>query len=77
MDGEHASAFLETGAPLGKTKQITAAGISDARNDLNYYSIVQADSHEAAAKLFADHPHLRIPTSRIEVVEIPRGPAGP
>jgi hypothetical protein len=71
---EHRGAFVETGAPLGKTKVVTASGVGDARNDLNYYAIVQAESHEAAASLFADHPHLQIPTSRIEVMPISQGP---
>jgi hypothetical protein len=34
------------------------------------YTIVQADSHEAASKLFEDHPHLGIPSASIEVMEI-------
>lgn len=68
---QHREAFVETGAPLGRTKRVTSAGIDDHRNDLNYYAIIQADSHEDAAALLADHPHLRIPTSCIEVLEIP------
>src|SRR5882724_10227175 len=59
------------GVPLGKTKSITALGITDTRNDLNYYCIVEADSHEAAAKIFADSPHMQIPDSSIDVMEIP------
>jgi hypothetical protein len=68
---EHRGAFVETGAPLGRTKRVTSGGISDVRNDLSYYAIVQADSHEDAAALFAGHPHLRIPASYIEVLQIP------
>ena len=68
---KHESSFVEKGAPLGKTKSVTKEGITDTRNDLNYYSIVQAESHEAAAELFVDNPHLEIPTSSIEVMEIP------
>jgi hypothetical protein len=34
------------------------------------YSIVEADSHEAAAKAFEKHPHLQIPESSIEVMAI-------
>ena len=33
-------------------------------------SIIEAESHEAAAKSFEDHPHLQIPQSSIEVMEI-------
>jgi hypothetical protein len=67
----HDKALVERGAPLGKTKRVTADGISDFRNDLNWYSIVEAESHEAAAKIFADHPHLQIPKASVEVMEIP------
>ena len=67
----HEKSFVERGAPLGKTKKVTSQGVSDTRNDLNYYAIVEAETHEAAANLFAQNPHLQIPTSSIEVMEIP------
>jgi hypothetical protein len=34
------------------------------------YAIVEAESHEAAARAFEGHPHLQIPQSSIEVMEI-------
>jgi hypothetical protein len=34
------------------------------------YAIVEAESHDAAAKAFVGHPHLQIPQSSIEVMEI-------
>jgi len=34
------------------------------------YAVVEADSHEAAARTFEGHPHLQIPQSSIEVMEI-------
>ncbi len=54
----------------GKTKRVTASGVSDTKNDIHLYSIVEAQSQEEAAKLFEDHPHLQIPQSSIEVMEI-------
>jgi hypothetical protein len=54
----------------GKTKKVDAQGISDTRNDIMLYSIVEAESHDAAAKAFANHPHLGIPKSSIEIMEI-------
>jgi hypothetical protein len=34
------------------------------------YTVVQAESHEAAAKLFANHPHFTVfPGDGIEVME--------
>jgi hypothetical protein len=54
----------------GKTKRITASGISDTKNDICLYSFIDADSHETAAKAFVNHPHLQIPQSSIEVMEV-------
>ncbi|HYP69069.1 MAG TPA: hypothetical protein VEP67_12575 [Thiobacillaceae bacterium] len=67
--GAHASMIISTDAG-GKTKQVSSSGVSDTRNDIMLYSIVEAESHEAAAKSFENHPHLQIPQSSIEVMEI-------
>ena len=66
----HAKVFVDKGAGVGKTKHVTGQGMSDVRNDIMLYSIVEAESHDAAAKTFEDHPHLQIPQSSIEVMEI-------
>jgi hypothetical protein len=34
------------------------------------YSLVEAESHKAAAAAFKNHPHLQIPQSSIQVMEI-------
>jgi len=65
-----ATNFVDRGGPAGKTKQVAASGITDTRNDIGGYSIVQADSYDAAAALFADSPHLDMPGSKVEVMEI-------
>lgn len=62
--------FSDPGAGLGKTTRVTQGGTSDARNALVMYAIVQGDSKEAVAKEFQDHPHLQIPESSIEVMEL-------
>jgi hypothetical protein len=68
---ENQAAIVERGAPVGKTKRITASGVSDVRNEISGYSVVQAESHEAAAALYTkDFPHLQIPGGWIEVMEI-------
>jgi hypothetical protein len=69
---EHEGAIVEKGLPLGKTKRITADGISDTRNDLNWFMVVEAESHDAAAEMFRNHPHLTIPSSYIEVMDANR-----
>ena len=71
MNGSKKS-IVDGGAPLGKTKRLDAKGLSDAKNGIGGYSVVQADSHEAAAKLFGkDHPHLQMmPGAWVEIIEI-------
>jgi leucyl aminopeptidase (aminopeptidase T) len=64
------SSIVDPGTPLGKTKQISAKGISDIHNNMTAYTIVQAESHEAAARLFEKHPHFTIfPGDAVEVME--------
>lgn len=65
----HTEQITET-AGAGKTKRITASGVEDTKNDIMLYSLVSAESHDAAAALFEDHPHLQIPESRIEVMAV-------
>ena len=63
-------AIVDQGTPLGKTKLISKQGISDTRNEIAAYTIVQAESHEAAAKIFEDHPHFAIfPGHAVEIME--------
>jgi hypothetical protein len=54
----------------GKTKRVTASGVSDANNGVMLYSFINAESHDAAVKAFEHHPHLQIPQSSIEVMEV-------
>jgi hypothetical protein len=66
---KHEKAIVDMGAPLGKTKRIDAGGITDIRNPIAGYTIVQAESHEAAAKLFENHPHFTLfPGDAVEVM---------
>lgn len=67
--GAHSKMFVTTDA-AGKTKRVASSGVSDTRNDIMLYSVVEAASHEAAAKSFENHPHLQIPQSSIEIMEI-------
>jgi hypothetical protein len=62
-------AIVDMGAPLGKTKRVDAGGMTDIRNAVAGYTIVQAPSHEAAAKLFENHPHFTLfPGDAVEVM---------
>ena len=66
----HASIIVDQGAPLGKTKRISPEGIADIKNVMTGYVIVRAETHEAAAKLFENHPHFTIfPGDSVEIME--------
>src|SRR5688572_28795274 len=66
----HQAAIVDGGGPLGKTKRVSAAGIADTKNAMTGYVIVEAESHEAAAKMFADHPHFTtFPGEAVEIME--------
>jgi hypothetical protein len=54
----------------GKTKRVTASGVADTKNDIMLCSFVEAETHEAAAKVFENHPHLQIPQSSIEIMSV-------
>ena len=62
--------FSDPGAGLGRAMRVTQGSSSESRNALVMYSIVQGESKEAVAKGFQDHPHLQIPESSIEVMEL-------
>ncbi|HEU5075280.1 MAG TPA: hypothetical protein VFU02_13915 [Polyangiaceae bacterium] len=66
----HAAKIIDQGSPLGKTKRISPEGIADIKNVMTGYVIVEAESHEAAAKLFENHPHFTIfPGDSVEIME--------
>lgn len=68
---KHRASITEIGGPLSRTKRVTSAGIADVRNDMGAFTVVRADSQEAAARLFLDHPHFTIfPGGGVEVMEI-------
>jgi len=66
----HQAAIVDQGGPLGKTKRTAAQGVSDTKNSVTGYVVVQAESHEAAAKMFEGHPHFTIfPGDSVEIME--------
>jgi hypothetical protein len=67
----HKAAIIEMGGPLGKTKKISSGGIEDVSNALGAFTVVRADSHEAAVRMFEKHPHFTIfPGDAIEVMPV-------
>ena len=68
---KHHAAVSTMGGPLGKTKKITEYGIEDVSNALGAFMVVKAESHEAAARLFENHPHFTIfPGESVEVMPV-------
>jgi len=66
----HQASVVVTGGPLGKTKRVGPEGITDIRNQMAGYVVVQAESHSAAAKMFEGHPHFTIfPGEGVEIME--------
>lgn len=73
--GEHVArsgaSIVDMGGPLGKAKRASGEGLSDFRNAMTGYVILEAPSHEAAARLFENHPHFAIfPGESVEIMEI-------
>ena len=68
--GRNEAHIVDGGAPLGPTKRVSRPGIADARNDVTAYVIVEAESHDAAARMFEGHPHFAIfPGDAVEIME--------
>lgn len=65
----HKAVIAVEGGPLGKTKRIGKDGVSDITNTIAGFTIVEAPSHEAAAKMFENHPHFTIfPGESVEIM---------
>jgi hypothetical protein len=74
---KHQNAIAEMGGPLGKTKKVDPKGITDITNVMGAFTLVRAESHDAAAKLFEEHPHFTIfPGEAIEIMPVLPIPGG-
>jgi hypothetical protein len=68
---KHHAAILAMGGPLGRTKKVTQRGTDDVSNEMGAFTVVRAESHEAAAKLFEKHPHFTVfPGDAIEIMPV-------
>jgi len=73
----HADDIVDAGGPLGRTKSVSPEGLRDVRNALAAYVVVQAESHEAAARMFEGHPHFTFfPGDSVEIMECLPMPPG-
>lgn len=61
--------ITESGGMVGKTLRVTKSGIAPATNTICGYLVVEAETIEAAAQLFADHPHIQtFPGETIDIM---------
>lgn len=68
---KHKDVIIEMGGPVGKTKKVDANGVADISNLLTGFTVVRASSHEAAAKLFENHPHFTsFPGEGVEIMPV-------
>ena len=68
---KHAAVIVAMGGPIGNTKRITQRGVDDTSNNMGAFTVVRAESHEAAARFFEDHPHSSIfPGDSVEIMPV-------
>ncbi len=56
----NAKSLPDRGGMVGKTRRVTRDGIADAVNPFCGYIVVEAESIDAAARLFENHPHFTV-----------------
>lgn len=62
--------FADQGAAVGKNWKVSSSGVAQESNDVGGYAIVQAETAEEAAAVMATGPHLKMPGSTCDVMEI-------
>jgi hypothetical protein len=73
---KNAAAFLDRGGMVGKTLRVTRSGSAKAVNQFCGYIVVEAESVEAAARLFEHHPHFStFPGDGIDIMPFVTEPA--
>jgi hypothetical protein len=67
---EAGDSLVDLGAPLGDARRIGPGSPASGGDHITGYSIIEADTAEAAAGQLKDHPHLQMPgESSIEFLE--------
>lgn len=70
------ASIVERGGMVGKTLRASPAGIGPAVNTICGYVVVEAETHEAAARLFEGHPHFSVfPGDWVDVMPFVTEPA--
>lgn len=72
----HANATVEAGSPLGANVRVWHDRAEDVANRLVAWMVVQAETREAAAAIFAEHPHVSLLSGNaVDVMELKAVPA--
>ncbi len=67
----HEGNIVDHGGGVGAAKRVSEGGeITDVRNEIGGYMIIQAGSADEAAAIFTDSPHFGVEGGAIEVMEI-------
>jgi len=64
-------AIVDQGNPLGKNTRMDHSGAKPETNDLNFYNVVQANSIDEVIAMHKDNPHVSIPGSYLDIMEVP------
>jgi len=72
---KNAASILDEGGMVGKTLRVSKGGIESAANPFCGYLVVKAETIEAAARLFEDHPHFTVfPGDGVDIMPFVTGP---
>lgn len=67
----HKDNIVDPGGGVGSAKRVSADGqVSDKRNEIGGYMIIEAESADSAAAIFKDSPLFGMEEAGIEVMEI-------
>jgi hypothetical protein len=61
--------LVDMGSPLAPVARVPAGADDDAGSPVGGFSVLEADSADAAARLLDGHPHLQMPGASIELLE--------
>ena len=68
---KHKASFVGEMVALGKNTRMNKEGAQPLSNDLNGFHIIEANSVEEVIEMFKDNPHFDIPTSYLDIMEVP------
>lgn len=63
-------AIVDLGAPLAPAAQVGAGASPGHASNIAGFSVLQAESVDAVTAILDGHPHLEMPDSSIEVLEL-------